>query len=51
MLDNHNLVAFAFQTAYDFQQQQVVACIHTKHVRGYAIHPTTEGDANLKIEV
>ncbi len=21
MLDNHNRVAFAFQTAYDFQQQ------------------------------
>ena len=43
MLDNHNLVAFAFQ--------QAVACIHASCVRGYATHPTTAGDANLKIEV
>lgn len=29
MLDNHNRVAFAFQTVYDFQQQGDVGEVHT----------------------
>ena len=31
--------------------KQAVACIHASRVRGYATHPTSAGDANLKIEV
>lgn len=30
---------------------QAVACIHASCVRGYATHPTTAGNANLKIKV
>ena len=47
MLDNHNRVAFAFQTTYDFRQQGDVgevrtaaACISINLVRGFAAHST-----------
>ena len=46
----YELIIYALDTKLNLPQQ-AVACIPTNRVRGYATHPTTAGDANLKIEV